>query len=106
MSTVNDVHCHFFSSRFLEILVASDRQQLPAAQQAHVIAGLLGWDPPNTPEGLADRWVKELDFKGVSRAPLIASVTGDEDSVHVVVARHSTRFVDFFMFHPTALDPD
>jgi uncharacterized protein len=106
MSTVCDVHCHFFSSRFLEILVASDRQQLPAAQHAHVIAGLLGWEPPSTPENLADRWIKELDYHGVSRAALIASVPGDEDSVAVAVARHPTRFVGFFMFDPTSADAD
>ena len=52
MSTICDVHCHFFSSRFLEILVASDQQRLPAAEHANVIAGLLGWEPPSTPENL------------------------------------------------------
>ena len=102
MSTICDVHCHFFSSRFLEILVASDRQPLPAAEHANVIAGLLGWEPPSTPENLADRWVKELDLHGVSRAALIASVPGDEDSVAVAVARHPSRFVGFFMFDPTS----
>jgi uncharacterized protein len=104
MSTISDVHCHFFSSRFLEILVANDRQHLPAAQHATVIAGLLGWEPPSTPENLADRWVKELDLHGVSRAALIASVPGDEDSVAIAVARHPTRFVGFFMFDPTSPD--
>ena len=104
MSTICDVHCHFFSSRFLEILVASDQQRLPAAEHANVIAGLLGWEPPSTPENLADRWVKELDLHRVSRAALIASVPSDEDSVAVAVARHPTRFVGFFMFDPTAAD--
>lgn len=104
MSTICDVHCHFFSSRFLEILVASDRQRLPADQHASVIAGLLGWEPPGAPEQLADRWVKELDHHGVSRAALIASIPGDEDSVAVAVARHPSRFVGFFMFDPTAAD--
>jgi predicted TIM-barrel fold metal-dependent hydrolase len=104
MSTICDVHCHFFSSRFLEILVASDRQRLPAEQHANVVAGLLGWEPPGAPEQLADRWVKELDLHGVSRAALIASIPGDEDSVATAVARHPSRFVGFFMFDPTASD--
>ena len=104
MRTVCDVHCHFFSSRFLEILMASNRQRLPAAEHAEVIAGLLGWEPPSTPEDLADRWVRELDGHGVARAALIASIPGDEDSVATAVARHSTRFVGFFMFDPTAAD--
>ncbi len=97
-----DVHCHFFSSRFLEILVASDRTSLPAAEHANVIAGLLGWEPPGAPEQLADRWVRELDLHGVSRAALIASIPGDEDSVAVAIAKHPARFVGFFMFDPTA----
>lgn len=104
MSTICDVHCHFFSSRFLEILVASNRQHLPAAEHATVIAGLLGWEPPSTPEQLADRWVAELDLHGVSRAALIASIPGDEDSVAVAVGKHPSRFVGFFMFDPTSPD--
>lgn len=104
MTAICDVHCHFFSSRFLEILVRSDQRQLPATEHANVIAGLLGWEPPSTPENLADRWVSELDQQGVARAALIASVPGDEDSVAVAVARHPTRFVGFFMFDPTAPD--
>lgn len=104
MSTICDIHCHFFSSRFLEILVASDHRSLPAAEHATVIAGLLGWEPPSTPENLADRWVTELDLHGVSRAALIASIPGDEDSVAVAVAKHPSRFVGFFMFDPTAAD--
>lgn len=102
MSTTCDIHCHFFSSRFLEILVASDRRNLPAAEHAAVIAGLLGWEAPSTPEQLADRWVRELDLHHVSRAALIASIPGDEDSVAVAVAKHPSRFVGFFMFDPTS----
>jgi uncharacterized protein len=104
VSSICDVHCHFFSSRFLELLVASNREHLPAADHANVIAGLLGWEPPSTPEHLADRWVKELDSNGVARAALIASVPGDEESVAVAVGRHPSRFVGFFMFDPTAAD--
>jgi uncharacterized protein len=103
-SRICDVHCHFFSSRFLEILVASNRQNLPAPEHAAVIAGLLGWEPPSTPEKLAERWVRELDHHGVSRAALIASIPGDEDSVAVAVSMHPTRFVGFFMFDPTTSD--
>jgi uncharacterized protein len=104
MSMICDVHCHFFSSRFLDILVANDRQHVPAADHATIIAGLLGWEPPSTPEELADRWVKELDLHGVSRVALIASIPGDEDSVAIAVAKHPSRFVGFFMFDPTAPD--
>ena len=104
MSTLCDAHCHFFSSRFLEILVASNQRHLPAPEHASVISGLLGWETPTTPEELADRWVKELDRHDVARAALIASIPGDEDSVATAVAKHPTRFVGFFMFDPTAAD--
>ena len=91
-----DAHCHFFSSRFLEILTQSG--------QAGSVSSQLGWDPPGTAEELADRWLAELDRHGVSRASLIASIPGDEQSVATAVARHPSRFVGFFMFNPAAPD--
>jgi len=99
---MNDSHCHFFSEQFFATL---GRQQPPGSQQsAAEIVGRLGWDPPGSPEDLADRWVKELDRHGVARAALIASVPGDEGSVAKAVARHPSRFVGFFMLDPTAPD--
>jgi predicted TIM-barrel fold metal-dependent hydrolase len=100
--TICDAHCHFFSSRFLEILTR-DRPGLHGGQ-ADGVAALLGWDPPGTPEALADAWISEIDRQGVSRIVLIASIPGDEDSVGVAVARHTSRFVGFFMFNPTGPD--
>jgi predicted TIM-barrel fold metal-dependent hydrolase len=108
-----DAHCHFFSSRFLEILIQSAPPQsavtatfgaLPAADLAAAVSRQLGWDPPGTPEGLADRWVAELDRHGIARASLIASIPGDEQSVTTAVARHPSRFVGVFMFNPAAPD--
>jgi len=61
----------------------------------------LGWEAPQTPEALAQRWVRELDSNQVDRAALIASVPGDEESVAVAVAQHPERFVGFFMVNPT-----
>ena len=86
--------------------MASNRRHLPAAEHASVISGLLGWETPTTPEELADRWVTELDHQKVSRAALIASIPGDEDSVAVAVEKHPSRFVGFFMFDPTAADAE
>lgn len=48
--------------------------------------------------------MKELDRAGVTRASLIASVPGDEESVAVAAARHPSRVVGFFMLDPTAPD--
>ena len=96
---INDAHCHFFSSRFLELLA-------PDAGGAEALAARLEWDPPRTPTELGDRWVSELDRHDVSRAALIASIPGDAVSVAEAVAHHPHRFVGFFMHNPTGLDSD
>ncbi len=96
---INDAHCHFFSSRFLE-LTAPD---LGGADQ---VAGRLQWDPPGTPTELGDRWVGEIDKHGVGRIALIASVPGDAVSVAEAVAHHPDRFVGFFMHNPLGLDAE
>lgn len=103
MSAVCDAHCHFFSQRFLETLTKASPHGERGAEYARE---LLGWDPPGSPEALADRWVAELDRQGVDRAALIASAPGDEESVAVAVGRHPARFVGFFMFNPVASDAD
>ena len=99
--SINDVHCHFFSEAFFAAL----GQRPPGAQQSAAdVIKTLGWDPPGSPDELADRWVAELDRHGVSRAALIASVPGDEPSVARAVARHPSHLVGFFMLDPTAAD--
>ncbi len=99
---MNDCHCHFFSEQFFATL---GRQRPAGSPQspADVVAAL-GWDPPGSPDDLADRWVEEFDRAGVARAALIASVPGDEASVGAAVARHPKRIVGFFMVDPTASD--
>ena len=96
---VCDVHCHFFSSRFLELLTGGQDGGRPAD-----VARRLGWQDPGSPEELSDRWAAELDAQKVARAALIASISGDEDSVAIAVGRHPARFVGFFMFNPAAGD--
>ncbi len=94
---INDIHCHFFSSRFLELLA-------PDTGGAEEIASRLQWDAPGTPTELGDRWIADLDRHGVARASLIASIPGDAVSVAEAVAHHPHRFVGFFMHNPTGLD--
>ncbi len=96
---INDSHCHFFSSRFLELLA-------PDAGGADEIAFRLQWDAPGTATELGDRWVAELDRHGVARAALIASIPGDAASVAEAVAHQPHRFVGFFMHNPAGLDAD
>lgn len=102
---VNDAHCHFFSARFLELL-SQPVADLPAEGRAAAVAARLGWADPGDPAALADTWRLELDRHGVSRAALIASIPGDEDSVAEAVRLHPRRFVGFFMFNPSAPDAE
>jgi len=102
---LSDCHCHFFSSRFLEILT-KDRGDFPVDDRAGAVAARLGWDPPGTPDALAERWKTELARHGVSRCALIASIPGDEDSVAAAVAAAPADFVGFFMFNPVAPDAE
>lgn len=96
---INDAHCHFFSSRFLELLA-------PDGGGADAIAARLQWESPGTATELGDRWAKEIDHHGVGRAALMASVPGDAVSVAEAVAHHPDRFVGFFMHNPLGLDSE
>jgi len=97
----SDVHCHFFSSRFLELLT-QPLEDLPESGRAAAVASMLGWPDPGSPAALATAWVQELDRHGVERVALIASIPGDEDSVAEAVRLHPDRLVGFFMFNPCA----
>ena len=97
---IHDAHCHFFSSRFFETL-AREKGDLSESSKTDAISLTLGWDSPGQPQELADRWVAELDKNGVTRAALIASIPGDEESVAIAVNRHPQRFVGMFMLDPT-----
>jgi uncharacterized protein len=96
---INDAHCHFFSSRFLELLA-------PDSGGADQISFRLQWDSPGTATELGDRWVMELNRHDVGRAALIASMPGDAISVAEAVAHHPHRFVGFFMHNPLGLDSE
>jgi predicted TIM-barrel fold metal-dependent hydrolase len=96
-----DAHCHFFSSRFLDLLTAGQPGSSDAGRSTE-ISNRLGWQDPGTAEDLADRWVAELETHAVARAALISSIPGDEASVATAVGRHPSRFVGFFMFNPAA----
>ena len=91
-ATINDAHCHFFSTPFFGALGADGA------------LAKLGWEAPGTSAALADRWTAELDRHQVARAALIASVPGDAASVAAATARHPQRFVGFFMVDPTRGD--
>jgi len=91
-ATINDAHCHFFSTTFF------------GALGGEAAVAKLGWEAPGAPEALADRWAAELDRHHLSRAALVASVPGDAASVSAAIARHPRRFVGFFMVDPARAD--
>jgi predicted TIM-barrel fold metal-dependent hydrolase len=99
---VNDIHCHFLSPRFFEAL--GREKHGASGGSSRQIATELGWEDPGSVEALADRWVAELDRHRTSRAALIGSVAGDEDSIAAAIARHPRRFVGFFALNPAAPD--
>jgi uncharacterized protein len=101
--TLHDSHCHFLSPRFYEML-GREKYGAGATPPSDRIAAEMGWEAPGSPERLADRWVAELDRNDLSRAALIASVPGDEESVAAAVRRQPRRFVGFFMLN--AASPD
>jgi len=100
---INDAHCHFFSARFFAGLASQMMSHSPG-DSADAIPDRLGWEPPGDPEALADRWVAEFDLHGVTRAAVMASTPGDEESVAVAVRRHPMRLVGMSMVDPTAPD--
>ena len=98
--SIGDAHVHFFSHNFYAGLA---RQKKVSGAEA--LAPLLQWDIPSPDAAaLASRWVAELDRYGVTRAALIASVPGDEQSVSAAVAAHPDRFFGYFMIDPTQPD--
>src|ERR1700682_5912213 len=100
---LHDSHCHFLAARFFEALGREKYGQQPGVT-ADRIAGELGWEAPGPEEALAERWIKELDRHEVSRAALIASVPGDEESVAAAVRQYPNRFVGFFVLNAAAPD--
>jgi predicted TIM-barrel fold metal-dependent hydrolase len=98
---VHDSHCHFFSRRFFEAL-GREKYGSGRAPTADAVAAELGWETPGEPEALAARWVGELDRQHVTKAALIASVPGDDESVARAVAAHPDRFVGFFVVNPVS----
>ena len=100
MQTLNDAHCHFFTEGFFSALA----WQRGKAESIEDLTRELGWEVPGSAEQVSDRWVRELDAHGVSRAAIIGSVSRDEESVGAAVARHPSRLVGFFMVDPSAGD--
>jgi len=95
---VADAHLHFFSHGFFRIL--AQQAGLPDAAAACARGGVEA--PPEQPEEFAARWTAELDRHSVSRAVLLASLPGDEESVTRAVRARPDRFWGWFFLNPAA----
>jgi len=95
---VCDAHIHFFSPAFFARLAAE--RGLTVEETGRT----LEWHIPASGAELAMAWKQELDEYGLSRAALIASVPGDEDSVAAAMQMYPDRFRGYFMANPTAPD--
>lgn len=95
---VADAHLHFFSYGFFSLLAR--QAGLPDATAA-CVRGAVDV-PPEQPEAFAAQWVVELDRCEVSRAVLLASLPGDEDSVLRAVRAYPHRFWGWFFLNPAA----
>ena len=96
---VADAHVHFFSRRFFQVLAEQKKTNVEALDQ------ILGWSiPAEDSEKLAAAWAQELDRHAVSRAALIASVPGDQESVIAAVRRFPERFYGYMMVNPVDAD--
>jgi uncharacterized protein len=97
---ISDAHVHFFSSRFFAALAEQKKVHVDS------LAPVLGWQVPSEDtQQLAAAWVQELDRQGVSRAALIASVPGDQESVIAAVRAFPERFYGYMMVNPVAPSP-
>jgi predicted TIM-barrel fold metal-dependent hydrolase len=95
---VRDAHVHYFSPAFFARLAAESGRTVADTARA------LDWRIPASGEDLAAAWIQELDEYSVTKAALIASIPGDEDSVAAAVQLHPGRFWGYFMADPLAPD--
>ncbi|MCS7041317.1 MAG: amidohydrolase [Bryobacteraceae bacterium] len=93
---VADAHLHFFSHGFFSLL--AKQAGLADATAACARGGVEA--PPEQPEMFAAQWAEELDRHGVSRAVLLASLPGDEESVARAVRAFPQRFWGWFFLNP------
>jgi predicted TIM-barrel fold metal-dependent hydrolase len=93
--SIADAHIHFFSERFFSEL--ADQKKVPL----EALESLLGWQLTGTdPETLTDAWIQQLDWHGIQRAALIASVPGDHESVMAAVRKFPERLYGYMMVNP------
>jgi predicted TIM-barrel fold metal-dependent hydrolase len=98
---VADAHVHFLSWNFYSTLA---RQKGEGTVVETMLESLAIPIPPRDPAEFGRQWAAELDRRGVSRACLIASVPGDEDSVAAALAACPGRFHGYFFLNPCQTD--
>lgn len=99
--TLADAHAHLFGHSFFSKLAS---QQSPSAPSSVTdLTAQLDWEAPSPSNAVfAERWVRELDEKGVSEIVMMASLPGDVQSAADFVASRPDRFIGYFMVNPLA----
>jgi predicted TIM-barrel fold metal-dependent hydrolase len=100
-----DAHTHFFSHRFFSLLATQSPSLANSDDPVAEIGKITGLQmPAKDPKEFAAEWVRELDRHSVSRAMMMASLPGDEESIAAAVAAFPDRFTGGFFFNPTIPD--
>jgi predicted TIM-barrel fold metal-dependent hydrolase len=99
--SIFDSHLHFFSRDFF---AAMARQKDPAANVDQVLADLALRAKIELPPGEVlshlQHWLNELDWYGVERAVVFASLPEEAAAVAEAVKNSNVRLVGFCMVHP------
>ena len=100
---VNDCHCHFLSPRFFEAL-GREKTQGRLEMTADAVAAALHGIPREARKPWQIAGSRNPDRHHVTRAALIGSVPGDDDSIAAAVRLHPSRFVGYFALNVAAPD--
>lgn len=102
-----DAHTHFFSHRFFSMLAGQSPKFSQSADPVKEIGAMTGLSmPPEDSQEFAEHWIAELNKHKVSRAMVMASLPGDEESVAAAVRAFPNRITGGFFFNPTVSDAE
>lgn len=98
-----DSHVHFYSNGFFRFLIRQKPKRSDFNTELKNISAKGHIEiPGDDPILLAKRWIEIIDKWKIERLVLIASIPGDEDSVHKAVSAYPNRFTPFFTVEPNS----
>ncbi|MBI4550768.1 MAG: amidohydrolase [Candidatus Latescibacteria bacterium] len=100
-----DAHVHFFSPNFITGYATLGKARLPSDDPVGGLLRLMGWEMETAdPVALGQRWVREMDARGIARMVLITSWLGDEEATTTAVRAFPDRLSGYVMINPTQPD--